>query len=66
MRLDARAATSHPLDGAREKGVVAYVDDAGRPRGFLLWGIFGRVEPARGLIRAGAPIHEDALATLAG
>jgi 3-phenylpropionate/trans-cinnamate dioxygenase ferredoxin reductase component len=64
--VDARAATRAHWTEPEKKGVVAYVDDAGRPRGFLLWGIFGRVDDARRLIRAGAPIDEDALATLAG
>ncbi len=48
------------------KGVVAYLDDGRRPRGFLLWGIFGRVDAARELIRARQPIDEDALGALAG
>ena len=64
--VDARAATRAHWTEPGKKGVFAYVDDAGRPRGFLLWGIFGRVDAARGLIRAGAPIDEDALAKLAG
>lgn len=44
----------------------AYLDGAGRPRGFLLWGIFGRVDAARELIRVGEPIEGDALAAPAG
>jgi 3-phenylpropionate/trans-cinnamate dioxygenase ferredoxin reductase component len=64
--VDARAATRAHWTEPGKKGVFAYVDDAGRPRGFLLWGIFGRVDAARELIRAGAPIDEDALAKLAG
>ena len=64
--VDARAVTRVHWTEPGTKGVVAYVDDAGRPRGFLLWGIFGRVDDARGLIRAGAPIDGDALAALAG
>jgi NADPH-dependent 2,4-dienoyl-CoA reductase/sulfur reductase-like enzyme len=43
------------------KGVVAYVDGAERPRGFLLWNVWDRVEAARELIRAGAPIDAAAL-----
>jgi 3-phenylpropionate/trans-cinnamate dioxygenase ferredoxin reductase subunit len=64
--VDARAATRAHWTEPGKKGVFAYVDDAGRPRGFLLWGIFGRVDTARELIRAGAPIDEGALAKLAG
>lgn len=36
------------------KGIVAYVDDEGRARGFLLWDTWGKVEAARELIRAHA------------
>jgi 3-phenylpropionate/trans-cinnamate dioxygenase ferredoxin reductase component len=34
------------------KGVVTYVED-GRPRGVLLWNVWGRVDDARELIRVG-------------
>ena len=44
----------------------AFVDDAGRPRGVLLWGIFGKIDAARELIRAGEPIGVDELRELAG
>jgi NADPH-dependent 2,4-dienoyl-CoA reductase/sulfur reductase-like enzyme len=47
-------------------GVIAYVDDRGRPRGFLLWNVWGRVDAARALIRAGEPIDTAALSGLAG
>jgi hypothetical protein len=39
-----------------EAGTVCYLDDAGRPRGVLLWNRFGHVETARDLIRAAVPI----------
>jgi NADPH-dependent 2,4-dienoyl-CoA reductase/sulfur reductase-like enzyme len=42
-------------------GVVAYLDAANRPRGFLLWNVWDRVDAARGLIRAGAPVGSAAL-----
>jgi 3-phenylpropionate/trans-cinnamate dioxygenase ferredoxin reductase component len=64
--VDSRSATVERWAQPGQKGVVAYVDDARRPRGLLLWGIFGRLDPARELIRAGKPIDEDALAALAG
>jgi len=38
------------------KGVVAYVDDDGKPRGFLLWDVWGKVDAAREFIRAGEPL----------
>jgi 3-phenylpropionate/trans-cinnamate dioxygenase ferredoxin reductase subunit len=46
------------------KGVVAYLDDASRPRGFLLWDVWGKVDPATQLIRAAEPIDEVALRAL--
>ena len=33
----------------------------GRPRGFLLWNVWGKVDAARELIRAGEPVGEGAL-----
>jgi NADPH-dependent 2,4-dienoyl-CoA reductase/sulfur reductase-like enzyme len=63
--LDSRSATLVHWTRPGERGVIAYVDDAGRPRGFLLWGIFGRVDAARELIRSGEAIDEAALAALA-
>jgi 3-phenylpropionate/trans-cinnamate dioxygenase ferredoxin reductase component len=47
------------------KGVIAYVDEDGRPRGFLLWDVWGKVEAATELLRAGGPIDEAVLAGLA-
>ena len=61
-RLRSIAAWRDPL----RKGVLGFVDDAGRPRGVLLWGIFGKVDAARELIRAGQPIGVDELLELAG
>jgi 3-phenylpropionate/trans-cinnamate dioxygenase ferredoxin reductase component len=49
-----------------KKGVVAYVDADKRPRGFLLWNVWDKVDPARELIRAGEPIDEETLRGLAG
>jgi NADPH-dependent 2,4-dienoyl-CoA reductase/sulfur reductase-like enzyme len=48
------------------KGIVAYVDGDARPRGFLLWNVWDRVEPARELIRAAQPVDEETLRGLAG
>lgn len=48
------------------KGIVAYVDDARRPRGFLLWNVWDKLDPARELIRAGQAIDEETLRGLAG
>jgi 3-phenylpropionate/trans-cinnamate dioxygenase ferredoxin reductase component len=46
------------------KGVVGYVDEAGRARGFLLWDTWGKVDAARSLIRSGVTIDGDALRSL--
>jgi NADPH-dependent 2,4-dienoyl-CoA reductase/sulfur reductase-like enzyme len=48
------------------EGVVAFVDDRRRPRGFLLWNVWDKVDDATELIRAGEPIDEDTLKQLAG
>jgi len=48
------------------KGVVAFTDAENRPRGFLLWNVWDKVEAARALIRGAQPIGEDALRGLAG
>jgi len=56
--VDSRLATIARWDEPGRKGVVAYVDDASRPRGFLLWNTWDKVEAARDLIRAGQPIGE--------
>ncbi|HKP19037.1 MAG TPA: FAD-dependent oxidoreductase [Gaiellaceae bacterium] len=47
------------------KGVVAYVDDDGRPVGFLLWDVWGKVDAARELIAAREPVDEETVAQLA-
>ena len=59
--VDARLATVERWDEPNRKGVVAYVDDERRPRGFLLWNTWDKVDAARDLIRAAAPIDEGML-----
>ena len=44
----------------------AFLDDSDRPRGILLWGIFGKMDAARELIRAGQPLSVDGLRELVG
>jgi 3-phenylpropionate/trans-cinnamate dioxygenase ferredoxin reductase component len=51
-RLDTVARWVEP----NRKGVVAYVDGDGRARGFLLWDVWGKVDSARELIRAGTVV----------
>ena len=43
------------------KGIVAYVDEERRPRGFLYWNVWDHVDAGRELIAAGEPIQEAAL-----
>ena len=59
--LDSRLATVEHWDEPNRKGTIAYVDDERRPRGFLLWNVWGKVDAARELIRAGQPVGEGAL-----
>ena len=60
--LDSRLQTIVELGELGDEGLVYYLDHDGRPRGVLLWNLFGRVEEARELIRAGQPIRLGALA----
>ena len=60
--LDSRLQTIVELGELSDEGLVYYLDHDGRPRGVLLWNLFGRVEEARELIRAGQPIRLGALA----
>jgi 3-phenylpropionate/trans-cinnamate dioxygenase ferredoxin reductase component len=59
--VDSRLATIETWEDPNRKGTVAYVDDAGRPRGFLLWNVWDKVDAARELIRAGEPVGKGAL-----
>jgi 3-phenylpropionate/trans-cinnamate dioxygenase ferredoxin reductase subunit len=45
------------------KGVVCYVD-SGKPRGFLLWDVWDKVDRARELIAAGDPVDSSTLRAL--
>jgi 3-phenylpropionate/trans-cinnamate dioxygenase ferredoxin reductase subunit len=59
--LDSGLETLADLDDLHEQGVVYYLDGERRPRGILLWNLFGRVDDARELIRAGEPVVAGAL-----
>ena len=63
--LDSRLRSIVSWKEPNRKGVIAYVDDENRPRGFLLWDVWGKVDAARALIRAGEPVDEAALGDLA-
>ena len=59
--LDSRLRTTADWVDVGGAGTVYYLDDADRPRGVLLWNLFGRVDTARELIRAATPIQTTAL-----
>ena len=53
--LDSRLQTIADVNELGEDGIVYYLDGEERPRGVLLWNLFGQVDAARDLIRAGEP-----------
>lgn len=59
--VDPRLETVETWEEPNRKGIVAYVDNARRPHGFLFWNVWDHVELGRELIKAGAPIDETAL-----
>jgi len=59
--LDSRLDTLVEWAEPNRKGVVAYRDADGHPRGFLLWNVWGKVDAARELIRAASPVGGDEL-----
>jgi 3-phenylpropionate/trans-cinnamate dioxygenase ferredoxin reductase subunit len=59
--LDSRLQTIADWSEPGREGAVYYLDGTGRPRGVLLWNLFGRVEAARDLIRVGDPVEPGAL-----
>jgi NADPH-dependent 2,4-dienoyl-CoA reductase/sulfur reductase-like enzyme len=62
--VDSRLRTVEEWAEPNRKGVVAYVDDAGRACGFLLWDVWGKVDAARALIRSHATVDAGALRSL--
>ncbi len=58
-RLDTVAEWAEP----NRKGVVCYVE-GGKPRGFLLWDVWDKVDAARELIAAGDPVDGAAIRAL--
>ena len=59
--LDPRQETFSEWEEPNRKGIVYYLDAERRPRGVLLWNIFGRVDEGRDLIRAQKTIEERTL-----
>jgi 3-phenylpropionate/trans-cinnamate dioxygenase ferredoxin reductase component len=57
--VDSRLAMVEQWAEPNRKGVVAYVDDERRPRGYLLWNTWDKVDAARERIRAGEPVDDS-------
>jgi NADPH-dependent 2,4-dienoyl-CoA reductase/sulfur reductase-like enzyme len=64
--LDSRHDTVEHWKEPGREGVVAYVDEDGKPRGFLLWNVWGKVDDARELIRGGRAVDAATVEGLAG
>jgi 3-phenylpropionate/trans-cinnamate dioxygenase ferredoxin reductase subunit len=62
--VDSRLATVEEWVEPNRKGVVAYLDGERRPRGFLLWDVWGKVDDARALLRTGEPLAAESLQAL--
>jgi 3-phenylpropionate/trans-cinnamate dioxygenase ferredoxin reductase component len=58
--LDSRLQTIVELGELGDEGIVYYLDEGGRPRGVLLWNLFGHVDEARELINAGQSMRSRA------
>jgi 3-phenylpropionate/trans-cinnamate dioxygenase ferredoxin reductase component len=63
--VDSRLETVAEWAEPNRKGVVAYVEE-GRPRGFLLWDVWDKVDPARDLLKAAEPIDAETIRGLLG
>jgi len=63
--VDSRHTTVELWLEPHRKGIVAFVDADSRPRGFLLWNVWDKVEAARELIVAAEPVAEEDLRELA-
>jgi len=61
---DARLGTIAEWATPNRQGVIAYLADDRRPRGFLLWDVWGKVDAATELIRAGQPLDPQQLRAL--
>lgn len=64
--VDARHETLAHWSEPHRSGAICYTDADRRPRGFLLWDVWGRVDAARELIRAGKPVSKETLEELVG
>lgn len=57
--VDARHDTVERWEVPDREGIVAYVDAKRRPRGFLFWNVWDKVDHGRELIRSGTPIGSE-------
>jgi len=64
--VDPRRETTAEWVEPFRKGVVAYLDEGGRPRGFLLVDVWGKVEAATAQIAAAEPLAPETLASYWG
>ena len=62
--VDSRLDTVEEWAEPNHKGVVGYVDGDGKARGFLLWDVWDKVDPARELIEAGTAVDAAVLRAL--
>jgi NADPH-dependent 2,4-dienoyl-CoA reductase/sulfur reductase-like enzyme len=59
--LDSRMQTIGDWTEPGQEATIYYLDSTSRPRGVLVWNLFGRVDSARDLIRAAEPVEPGAL-----
>jgi NADPH-dependent 2,4-dienoyl-CoA reductase/sulfur reductase-like enzyme len=59
--VDSRRPVSVHWQDPNRKGVIAYLDEARRPRGFLLVDVWGKVDAATELIAGAQPLDDAAL-----
>jgi 3-phenylpropionate/trans-cinnamate dioxygenase ferredoxin reductase subunit len=62
--VDSRLTTVEKWAEPNRKGVVGYVDENGRARGFLMWDVWGKVDAARDFIREGAELRPSSVGSL--
>jgi 3-phenylpropionate/trans-cinnamate dioxygenase ferredoxin reductase component len=63
-QVDSRLTTVAEWEKPNRTGIVGYVDENGRARGFLLWDVWGKVEAATELIRLGRKLDSAVLRAL--
>jgi NADPH-dependent 2,4-dienoyl-CoA reductase/sulfur reductase-like enzyme len=59
--VDSRLEMIESWEEPYKKGTIAYLDEAGLPRGFLYWNVWDQVDRGRELIRAAAPLDLSAV-----